>query len=671
LKFDFQTALSLDLIVLREKYAAGFVIANVGTRFRQPLETKCPLCLILSRSRITYTDDNKEETYDELRAFSFWRNFHQIEMHLNITRRPVGKDSLILAIVPSTHKEFDLSIFYNAEQNGYTFLQSTTKPLSDMFATQIVPRQFDLARVTRWFEYCKRHHIGLCSELGSQAQSLKLIDCYSRTVKTAPAEAAYIALSYVWGPSVKIADLQDDPQCCDEPRLPSTLPTVIIDAISVTKSLGVQYLWVDKFCIDQNNPDIKSLRIRQMNSVFENAELTLVAAAGEDANYGLPGVGMTQRKSQPAAKLGNVRIVSTMPSPRNVIRYSKWSTRGWTFQEGALSRRRLVFTDHQMYFECNGMHCYESITWSLDKVHEKDKSRLKEYMPAGVFRQINPEGHGITTTRASNFQTAAQTPFERYLRAVEEYSSRDLSFPIDSFDAFAGVVRMFENSQTPVLQVWGIPYSNDHRGPGHDFCFGLGWNHTSSCWDKDSPPGRRTAFPSWPWVGWAGQVQYTNRKTHYTYAHFDVSSDFAADLDAVSLEFEPDQKVELACYGSSLSDETVQTLRSKPPRILHIKAMVIPPSAYSYSDFSEEWRLFGSSAELFLSRGPATPFELLYELRKADRWHIVVIGSLHNTTLAVVLETIEKTSCRAGLFVVGGLPRYAFRDCGKRTFRIE
>jgi hypothetical protein len=235
-----------------------------------------------------------------------------------------------------------------------------------------------------------------------------------------------------------------------------------------------------------------------MNSVYKNAELTLIAAASEDSNHGLPGVGTTQRESQPIATLGNVRIVSTMPSPRGIINRSKWSTRGWTFQEGVLSPRRLVFTDHQIYFECNEMHCYESITWDLDKVHKKDKSRLKEFMPTGIFTQRNG---GTTITGASAFERRARTSFERYMRAVEAYSARDLSFEADSFNGFAGVARMFENSPDSVLQVWGAPYSNSQ--PTH-FCFGLGWNHIHGCWDKDNPPRRRDEFPSWSWVGWGG-----------------------------------------------------------------------------------------------------------------------------------------------------------------------
>lgn len=35
------------------------------------------------------------------------------------------------------------------------------------------------------------------------------------------------------------------------------------------------------------------------------------------------------------------------------IKQSKWATRGWTYQEGCLSRRRLIFTEKEVLFLCN------------------------------------------------------------------------------------------------------------------------------------------------------------------------------------------------------------------------------------------------------------------------------------------------------------------------------
>ena len=50
-----------------------------------------------------------------------------------------------------------------------------------------------------------------------------------------------------------------------------------------------------------------------------------------------------------------------------------------------LSRRRLAFTDDQVYFECNAMNCCESIATPLDEIHIRNRSRILDWIRAGMF----------------------------------------------------------------------------------------------------------------------------------------------------------------------------------------------------------------------------------------------------------------------------------------------
>jgi hypothetical protein len=75
-----------------------------------------------------------------------------------------------------------------------------------------------------------------------------LIECQTRTL--VPAEDhPYVALSYVWGPIHGIFKFTDDSE-----QLPTKLPRTIEDAITVTQKLDFRYLWVDRYCINQQ-PD--------------------------------------------------------------------------------------------------------------------------------------------------------------------------------------------------------------------------------------------------------------------------------------------------------------------------------------------------------------------------------------------------------------------------------
>jgi hypothetical protein len=89
-----------------------------------------------------------------------------------------------------------------------------------------------------------------------------------------------------------------------------------------------------------------------MDSIYKGAILTTVAMSGEHDDAPLPGVRVNSRPPQLAVEIGKMGLISTPPSLPNMLRDSKYETRGWTFQERLLSRRCLSFSGMQVYFEC-------------------------------------------------------------------------------------------------------------------------------------------------------------------------------------------------------------------------------------------------------------------------------------------------------------------------------
>jgi hypothetical protein len=159
--------------------------------------------------------------------------------------------------------------------------------------------------------------------------------------------------------------------------LPPQLPETIEDAIFITRSLSMRYLWIDRFCINQSEPSEVREQVGQMDLIYSCAYLTIIAAAGATPNHGLPGVGNRGRPTQPHGIIREHMLVSTLLDPRNAIEHSKWFQRGWTYQEGILSPRRLVFTDYQVYFECSGMYCCEALKLPLQNLHSQNGHRFK------------------------------------------------------------------------------------------------------------------------------------------------------------------------------------------------------------------------------------------------------------------------------------------------------
>lgn len=66
--------------------------------------------------------------------------------------------------------------------------------------------------------------------------------------------------------------------------LPANLPQTIEHAFIVVKELGETYVWIDAYCIVQDNLEEKDSEISNIDRVYGNTVLTIIAGYGEDAN---------------------------------------------------------------------------------------------------------------------------------------------------------------------------------------------------------------------------------------------------------------------------------------------------------------------------------------------------------------------------------------------------
>lgn len=107
-----------------------------------------------------------------------------------------------------------------------------------------------------------------------------------------------------------------------------------------------------------------------------------------------------------------------------------WSERRWTLQETVLSRRRLVFSKSQAYFQCRNMHCCEAVPICLETAHIESLER---------FRQ------NIWEYRAFPLRGIGETGIELEAQ-IQEYLGRYLSVESDALNAFLGIFTHFKSS---------------------------------------------------------------------------------------------------------------------------------------------------------------------------------------------------------------------------------
>ncbi|KAJ0109926.1 HET-domain-containing protein [Diaporthe amygdali] len=219
--------------------------------------------------------------------------------------------------------------------------------LDDLECRTIAPNSIDYNKLKDLVRICEKRHKRCCAaEPRPKVLGLEVIDTKTQEVIKAPDQCKYLALSYVWGE-----------QSGGSPgHSIQSSPPVIKDAISVTNSMGYNYLWVDRYCI--SDPEERPRIISQMDQIYANASITIIAAADRDTEMGLCGVSM-HRQLQERVDIQDTALLE-LPFGHENLTSSKWASRAWTYQEGYLSTRRLIFTNTQILFLCNGMYAAES-----------------------------------------------------------------------------------------------------------------------------------------------------------------------------------------------------------------------------------------------------------------------------------------------------------------------
>ncbi|KAI8933495.1 hypothetical protein NX059_009233 [Plenodomus lindquistii] len=217
---------------------------------------------------------------------------------------------------------------------------------------------------------------------------------------------------------------------------------------------------------------------------------------------------------------GTLTLLSTMQDPRWAIKQSTWATRGWTYQEGVLSNRRLVFTEEQVYWECHGMAICESLDLALDLIHEASGERMADFMLSGIF---DDDLH-----HDSELQYGFQPPKIEHIGDqvvtldghIEAYTSRNLTDGCDTLRAFMGVANTYttDNGLCLLLGIpaWAGSCANGNSGLQHTFALSVSsWTHTDATRGRaqgmlTTSCARRSQFPSWTWAGWEGAIEFCN-----------------------------------------------------------------------------------------------------------------------------------------------------------------
>ncbi|KAK8849141.1 HET-domain-containing protein [Apiospora arundinis] len=211
-----------------------------------------------------------------------------------------------------------------------------------------------------------------------------------------------------------------------------------------------------------------------MGQIYYQASLTIFAAAGPDPSYGLPGV--SRARLLPDTVVHHPYAITPIPDkPQRYIQQSIWATRGWTYQEAYLSRRRLFFTDVQLYFECATAPREEFLFYQgLNSAPSDDC-----LFPRPDLNLLDKK---------------------TLFGCIVDYSRREFGFIGDRLRGFLGILAVFATrSRYRTYHIWGVPVKLTSYGIQGTYKPLLGLFGST-------PSDRSPDFPSWSWVGWSGQA---------------------------------------------------------------------------------------------------------------------------------------------------------------------
>ncbi|TVY38125.1 Dehydrogenase [Lachnellula subtilissima] len=344
--------------------------------------------------------------------------------------------------------------------------------------------QLELAK--KWLDACLETHESCKSTEDSQLPT-RLIDVGSTPIRLVQSsdlttKPRYATLSHCWGTQnfhkLQQGNLEEFMSAIPEEHLTKTFQ----DAIYITRSLGLRYLWIDSLCIIQLcDMDWRS-ESALMSSIYGGSTITIAAAGATDGTKGC--------FLKPPGFIGKVHIELTTgemwdiaPSAfhRSVVK-SHLAGRAWALQERLLSPRTLHFSKTELFWECRHCDASESFPEGLPKFEH-------QHMFHRERKPISEIWHTI----------------------VILYTGAQLTFAKDKMIAISGIAqKAFEEN-------------------GDQYLAGL-WRkdmETQLLWCQQSP-GRRLLSgseyraPSWSWasVDEKGFVHYSPKSEGTKYAYY-------------------------------------------------------------------------------------------------------------------------------------------------------
>ncbi|KEF58643.1 uncharacterized protein A1O9_06569 [Exophiala aquamarina CBS 119918] len=488
------------------------------------------------------------------------------------------------------------------------------------------------------------------------ARVIKILDDDNLRLVSGASPERYTILSYCWGGTQKFSSTIDTIKSRRAGFKTCQLPQTLQDAVKLTRSLGLEYLWIDVLCIIQDSPNDKEIELPKMPSYYRNAYLTICAGGGscetgflatkiarceDHPNTGIPKDLLNMPYFGPNGEIDDIFFREESPYSLSDEPVSK---RAWTFQERILSPRVLTYGSRMMW-QCTTTQKSDGGVqdWSFDSRSASGreiKLGLRE-----MQRHLSLEGKNNVTR---------QIPAENHslwYKAVEEFCERDMTYPQDKFRAIAALANEFAVvlKDDYVAGLWKA-----------DFFRGLLWSTWPSL-DVRKPDKWRA--PSWSWASVESSVTYSRLPTlHATELAKVISIEVTpkskvfpyGEISAAAVEIEgPVFSFDIEVMADTLRK---QYLMPEPQDSMEWRKLMMSP-AKGHLGSNDDWTLQAQSVFLLLLVEPVSPDDDGVDGEGGGEDDISArVGLLHGLVLTPLEDgTYERVSSFSKLRVKGYL----------------
>jgi len=355
---------------------------------KSELESSCPTCLELNRQhmsgratvRVQYSDLQKSvtsgcqfcslicQTLQHFLPYSEEKYFAPNEVFE--LKMAAGEPILLDKMMMSPY--FPSLMLYTLSDNAQeSDMFTTAKEISTSFGAK---ECIELAK--KWMTDCVNLHKD-CNRISPSRRPQRLINIGSDNTKIRLSEdeavhAPYAALSHCWGRSHPISTELSTINCRRQSLNWSSLPATFRDAITVTRELGLRYLWIDSLCIIQDDDRDWEVESAKMGSIYERAYIVIAASMSSDPDRSF----LAPRKTMFTdsfevpyrQKDGSHRLVKTRPVIELDHSIDPLDRRAWTFQEQRRAVRLLRFSATELQWNCrtkSGCECESTHVMNL------------------------------------------------------------------------------------------------------------------------------------------------------------------------------------------------------------------------------------------------------------------------------------------------------------------